>query len=61
MQAITLEVILRAVFGITDERRRDELSGALVEILGATGITARRRVHRPRPAPHADVPAARRR
>ncbi len=36
MQAITLEVILRAVFGITDERRRDELSGALVEILGAT-------------------------
>ena len=36
MQAITLEVILRAVFGITDERRRDELSAALVEILGAT-------------------------
>lgn len=36
MQAITLEVILRAVFGITDDRRRDELSGALVEILGAT-------------------------
>ena len=36
MQAITLEVILRAVFGITDERRRDELSGALVAILGAT-------------------------
>jgi cytochrome P450 len=29
-------VILRAVFGITDERRRDELSGALVQILGAT-------------------------
>jgi cytochrome P450 len=36
MQAITLEVILRAVFGITDDRRRDELSAALVEILGAT-------------------------
>ena len=36
MQAITLEVILRAVFGITDDRRRDELSEALVEILGAT-------------------------
>ncbi len=36
MQAITLEVILRAVFGITDERRRDELSAALVAILGAT-------------------------
>jgi len=36
MQAVTLEVILRAVFGITDQRRRDELSAALVEILGAT-------------------------
>ena len=36
MQAITLEVILRAVFGISDERRRDELSEALVEILAAT-------------------------
>ena len=36
MQAITLEVILRAVFGITDERRRDELSAALVAILSAT-------------------------
>ncbi len=36
MQAITLEVILRAVFGIEDDRRRDELSAALVEILGAT-------------------------
>jgi cytochrome P450 len=36
MQAITLEVILRAVFGVEDERRRDELSEALVAILGAT-------------------------
>ncbi len=36
MQAITLEVILRAVFGITDENRRDELSAGLVEILGTT-------------------------
>jgi cytochrome P450 len=36
MQAITLEVILRAVFGITDDRRREELSAALVEILAAT-------------------------
>jgi cytochrome P450 len=36
MQAITLEVILRAVFGISDARRRDELSDALVEILAAT-------------------------
>jgi cytochrome P450 family 135 len=36
MQAITLEVILRAVFGITDERRREALSQALVAILAAT-------------------------
>jgi cytochrome P450 len=36
MQAITLEVILRAVFGVEDERRRDDLSEALVEILAAT-------------------------
>lgn len=36
MQEITLEVILRAVFGIEDERRRDDLSAALVEILHAT-------------------------
>jgi len=36
MQAITLEVILRAVFGVEDADRRDELSRALVEILGAT-------------------------
>ena len=36
MQSITLEVILRAVFGVEDASRRDELSEALVEILGAT-------------------------
>jgi cytochrome P450 len=36
MQAITLEVILRTVFGVTDKARRDELSRALVEILAAT-------------------------
>jgi cytochrome P450 len=36
MQSITLEVILRAVFGIEDTRRRAELSTALVAILGAT-------------------------
>jgi cytochrome P450 len=36
MQAITLDVILRAVFGITDAARRDQLGAALVEILGAT-------------------------
>jgi cytochrome P450 len=36
MQAITLEVILRAVFGIEDAKRRDALRDALVEILGAS-------------------------
>lgn len=36
MQAITLEVILRAVFGVEDSARRRELSEALVWILTAT-------------------------
>jgi len=36
MQALTLEVILRAVFGVADERRRDELSENLVAILATT-------------------------
>jgi cytochrome P450 len=36
MQAITLEVILRAVFGVEDDDRRAELSAALVAILAAT-------------------------
>jgi cytochrome P450 len=36
MQAITLEVILRAVFGVTDAERRDRLRDALRELLGAT-------------------------
>ena len=36
MQAITLEVILRAVFGVEDDERRAALSAALVEILAAT-------------------------
>ena len=35
MQAITLDVIMRAVFGI-DERRREPLRSALLEILAAT-------------------------
>jgi len=35
MQAITLEVIMRAVFGVTEERR-DELRTRLLGILGAT-------------------------
>lgn len=36
MQAITLEVILRAVFGVEDAGRRDELRDSLVEILAST-------------------------
>src|SRR5688500_14268195 len=36
MQDITLEVILRAVFGVEDGRRHDELSAGLTEILAAT-------------------------
>jgi cytochrome P450 family 135 len=36
MQAITLDVILRAVFGVTDSERREELRAALVEILSLT-------------------------
>ena len=36
MQNITLEVILRAVFGLEDGRRHDELSACLTEILAAT-------------------------
>ena len=37
MQAITLEVILRAVFGVEEGERHDELSEGLTEILSATG------------------------
>jgi cytochrome P450 family 135 len=40
MQAITLEVILRAVFGVEDAERRRVLRDALVEILGATATPA---------------------
>jgi cytochrome P450 family 135 len=36
MQAITLEVIVRAVFGVDDSRTREELNEQLVEILGTT-------------------------
>jgi len=36
MQAITLEVILRAVFGVEDDKRRQELRRNLIGILGAT-------------------------
>ncbi len=36
MQAITLEVILRAVFGVSDDRRRDRLSALLRTLLDGT-------------------------
>ncbi len=36
MQAITLEVILRAVFGVSDEQRRDRLRAMLRELLDST-------------------------
>ena len=36
MQAMTLEVILRAVFGVEEGKRHDELSESLTEILAAT-------------------------
>ena len=39
MQAITLEVILRAVFGVDDEARRDRLRVMLRDLLSATAST----------------------
>ena len=41
MQAITLEVILRAVFGVTERERLDPLREALRELLDFTASTAR--------------------
>src|SRR3954471_24516901 len=40
MQAITLEVILSAVFGVTDEDRRARLRTQLAHLLGATASPA---------------------
>jgi len=40
MQAITLEVILRAVFGVSDPARRDALTGCLVGILAESASPA---------------------
>ncbi|HEY8000582.1 MAG TPA: cytochrome P450 [Solirubrobacterales bacterium] len=40
MQAITLEVILRAVFGVEDAERRERLRDGLVEILSASASPA---------------------
>ncbi len=40
MQGITLEVILRAVFGVEDALRREELRGLLVDLLQMTGSTS---------------------
>jgi cytochrome P450 len=42
MQAITLEVIMRAVFGVTDERRRAQISAPLRGLLDM--LASRRRV-----------------
>src|SRR4051812_20796961 len=39
MQAVTLDVILRAVFGVTDEARRDELARRLQRLLADTAST----------------------
>jgi cytochrome P450 len=36
MQAVTLEVILRAVFGVADAQRRERLREQLVDLLGST-------------------------
>jgi cytochrome P450 len=36
MQAVTLEVILRAVFGVTDEQRRERLRELLPQLLDST-------------------------
>jgi cytochrome P450 family 135 len=41
MQAITLEVILRAVFGAEDERRLEQLAAPLRRLLDATGSRLR--------------------
>jgi cytochrome P450 family 135 len=41
MQAITLEVILRVVFGAEDERRLEQLAGPLRRLLDATGSRLR--------------------
>lgn len=56
MQAITLEVILRAVFGVTDPERRETLSRLLPQLLADTssagmqfGVLLARRFGRPGP------------
>src|SRR4051794_40849076 len=40
MQAVTLEVILRAVFGVTDEARRERLRELLPQLLDSTSSVA---------------------
>jgi len=56
MQGVTLEVILRAVFGVTDPARRERLRRLLPRLLGETSsaglqfrILLARRVNRPGP------------
>jgi cytochrome P450 family 135 len=41
MQAMTLEVIMRAVFGVTDRARLDEIAGPLRRLLDSMGDTKR--------------------
>ena len=64
MQRVTLEVILRAVFGVTDEARRERLAGLLGGLLADTasarlqfGVAARPPLRRPDPL--AALPSAR--
>ena len=56
MQAVTLEVILRAVFGVTDPERRERLRGLLPQLLSRTAspsfqfrVLLARRARRPGP------------
>jgi cytochrome P450 len=41
MQAITLEVIMRAVFGVTDQERLDQIAGPLRRLLDSMGDSKR--------------------
>ena len=62
MQAITLEIILRVVFGIHERERLDRMRAALVRLLDiATAPLALVPQAAPRPGPLLDRPAAGRR
>ncbi len=57
MQSITLEVILRAVFGVEDDERRQDLRRNLVGILATTRSAAGDRDDRRPAAPPSRLPA----